>query len=70
MLLFFKIPISSGQLVFTGFFVVAFAVLIYFSYKKDKTVHKAHYNKAGRWTFISFLLFLAVLYLIKFTFHK
>jgi len=65
-----KIPVSPAQLVFAAIFALVFSVLIYFTYKKDKAVHKQHYKKTGLWTFASFLLFIAVLYVIKFVLHK
>jgi len=65
-----KIPISSNQLIFAAIFIVVFAIAIYFTYKKDKKVHQQHYKKTGLWTFFSFLIFIGVLYVIKFVLHK
>jgi hypothetical protein len=38
---------SRGQLVFAGFFVVAFVSLMIWSYRKDVQRHKIHYKNAG-----------------------
>jgi hypothetical membrane protein len=38
---------SSGQLVFAGFFVVAFVAMMIWSYRKDLESHKIHYKNVG-----------------------
>lgn len=38
---------SSGQLVFAGFFVIAFIAMMIWSYRKDLKSHKMHYKNAG-----------------------
>lgn len=55
---------STGQLIFAGFFVVAFVIVMIFSYRKDKRLHKKYY-KGSFYVLIGFLLFIALLFLIK-----
>ncbi len=55
---------STGQLIFAGFFVVAFVAVMIFSYRKDKKLHKKYY-KGSFYVLIGFLLFIALLFFIK-----
>jgi len=57
--------ISTGQLIFAILFFVAFTVVIIFSYRKDKTLHKKYY-KGSVWVLVGFLVFVGLLTLIKF----
>jgi cytochrome bd-type quinol oxidase subunit 1 len=59
---------STGQWIFAGFFVVAFVILMIFSYRKDKPLHKKHYKGSflvllGFFAF--FMLLLAMKFLLK-----
>ncbi|WP_139958534.1 hypothetical protein [Flavicella sediminum] len=38
---------SRGQLIFAGFFIVAFVALMVWSYRKDIKRHKIHYKNGG-----------------------
>ena len=38
---------STGQLIFAGFFVVAFTAGMVWSYRKDLKLHKIHYKNAA-----------------------
>ncbi|APU69049.1 MAG: hypothetical protein VX712_02825 [Bacteroidota bacterium] len=55
---------STGQLIFAGFFVVAFVIVMIFSYRKDKRLHKKYY-KGSFYILIGFLVFILLLFLIK-----
>lgn len=55
---------TQGQLIFAIFFFIAFLVLIVFSYRKDKGLHKKYY-KGSFWVPIGFLVFVCFLLLIK-----
>lgn len=57
--------ISTGQLIFAILFFIAFTVVIIFSYRKDKRLHKKYY-KGSVWILVGFLVFVAFLTLIKF----
>nr|WP_247653623.1 hypothetical protein [Flavobacterium sp. CS20] len=56
---------STGQWIFALFFVVAFVVLMLFSYKKDKVLHKKYY-KGSFYILLGFLDFVLILFLMKF----
>lgn len=55
---------TKGQLIFAGFFVVAFIALMIWSYRKDLKSHKMHYKntavKVGFWMVIAIVLFSAI----------
>lgn len=55
---------SSGQLIFALLFIIAFVATISFTYRKDKKLHKKNY-KGVKWVLISFMTFIAILFLIK-----
>ncbi len=57
---------STGQLIFAALFAVSFFVIIIFSYQKDKNLHAKNY-KGVKWIAISFVIFLIILFVIKFT---
>lgn len=56
---------STGQWVFVLFFIVAFIVLMVFSYRKDSQLHKREY-KGAKWILLGFIGFVALLFVIKF----
>jgi len=56
---------STGQIIFAIIFAISFIVFIVFSYRKDAKLHKLHY-KGSLWVLIGFLLFIAILFAIKF----
>ena len=55
---------STGQLIFVIFFVIAFIILITFSYRKDKKIHQKHY-KGSFWILIGFIIFVGILLALK-----
>jgi cytochrome bd-type quinol oxidase subunit 1 len=57
---------SKGQWIFAAFFVVAFVIAMVFAYRKDKVLHEKFY-KGNYKILIGFILFIAFLFLIKFT---
>ncbi|TMM53165.1 hypothetical protein FEE95_19030 [Maribacter algarum] len=56
---------SSGQLIFAAFFVIVFAVIIVFTYQKDKKLHLSNY-KGVKWVALTFLIFILLLFIIKY----
>ena len=56
---------STGQLVFAILFIFVFAVIIIFSYQKDKKLHVKNY-KGVKWVGIFFTIFIIILFLIKY----
>jgi len=55
---------STGQWYFVIFFVIAFVILMVFSYRKDKALHKIHY-KGSIWILIGFVAFVIFLFFLK-----
>jgi len=55
---------TKGQLIFAGFFVVAFIILMVFSYRKDIKNHQKYYKntalKVGIWLIIAVAAFSAI----------
>lgn len=55
---------SSGQWTFVIFFIIAFVIILFFSYQKDKALHKKYY-KGSIWVLVSFIAFVFLLVLFK-----
>ncbi|MCG2459514.1 hypothetical protein K8352_01995 [Flavobacteriaceae bacterium F89] len=55
---------SKGQLIFAGLFAIAFAVVIFLSYKKDKKLHLKNY-KGVKWVGLTFIIFVIILFIIR-----
>jgi len=55
---------STGQLIFAVLFLVAFVVVMIFSYRKDKVTHQQFY-KGNYKVLLAFLLFIFMLFIIK-----
>ncbi|WP_318311538.1 hypothetical protein [Flagellimonas crocea] len=56
---------STGQMIFAALFFLAFVLIIYFSYRKDKKLHKKNY-KGVIWILLAFISFIIILFIIKF----
>ena len=56
---------SNGQIVFAIVFFVIFAIIVANAYKKDKKLHLKNYQGV-KWVGISFLIFLVILFCIKY----
>lgn len=56
---------TTGQLAFAGFFVVAFVIAMIYVYRKDLPLHKKYYKNSYT-ILIAFLMFIALLFVIKF----
>jgi len=59
---------SKGQLIFAGLFIIAFTILMIWSYRKDLKIHKKYYKN----TFIvviAVFLIIAIFTLITFSLH-
>ena len=56
---------TQGQWIFAGFFVVSFVIASIYSYRKDKMLHDKFY-KGNYKILIGFLVFIALLFVIKF----
>ena len=55
---------SKGQLIFAVFFALVFAVVIFLSYKRDKSLHLKNY-KGVKWVGLAFIIFVIILFIIK-----
>jgi len=56
---------STGQIIFSILFAIAFIILIVISYRKDLKLHKKHYKRSYL-ILIGFLFFVAALVAIKY----
>jgi hypothetical protein len=55
---------SKGQLIFAGFFVIAFVIAMIYAYGKDKNLHQKFY-KGNYKILIGFFIFIFLLFMIK-----
>lgn len=55
---------SSGQITFGIIFFIAFVIITYFMYRKDKNLHSKNYNGVF-WVFLAFIAFILLIILIK-----
>lgn len=60
---------STGQLYFALFFVIVFVAAMIYVYRKDMQLHKRYYKGSYR-VLIGFLLFIVILFFIKFYLKK
>ncbi|MFC5977969.1 MULTISPECIES: hypothetical protein [Flavobacterium] len=60
---------SQGQLIFAVCFFITFVIVMIFAYRKDLALHKIFY-KGNYKVLIGFLLFILILFLIKFFFKR
>lgn len=56
---------TTGQVYFAIFFVIMFVITMILVYRKDILQHKLHYKGAYQ-VLIAFLVFIALLFVIKF----
>lgn len=59
---------SKGQLIFAVIFVIAFIILMIWSYKKDIKIHKKHYKNTFI-VLIAIFLIITIFALITFGLH-
>lgn len=60
---------TTGQWIFAIFFLIAFAILLIYSYLGDKRLHQKYY-KGSKWILLCFLLFIGFLFVIKIILNK
>lgn len=60
---------SRGQFIFAIFSIILFIVVIGLSYRKDKALHRKYYKGVLK-VLAGFLLFMAILFLIKYILQK
>jgi hypothetical protein len=60
---------SQGQLIFAGCFFAAFVIAMVFAYRKDLKMHKVFY-KGNYKILVGFIIFIAILFMIKIFFKR
>ena len=55
---------TTVQLVFAVLFFIAFVIIMFYSYRGDKKLHKKQY-KGSLWVLVGFLVFIAILLFLK-----
>ena len=55
---------TTGQLVFSIIFIVAFVTVMIVSYRRDKPTHKKHF-KGSVWILAGFIVFVLLLLAVK-----
>ncbi|HAX14826.1 MAG TPA: hypothetical protein DIV44_13765 [Leeuwenhoekiella sp.] len=60
---------TTGQWVFAALFFIAFVFFVSRSYRKDRKLHKKEY-RGSFWILIGFIVFVALLFLIKLMLNK
>jgi len=61
----FKKMFTTGQITFGIIFFIVFVVIMFFAYRQDKPLHQKFY-KGNYKVLLIFLLFVALLFLMKF----
>ncbi len=56
---------TTGRIVFASLFVIAFVILMYFSYKKDAKNNKKHYQNGALYVAVGIAVVIALLFLSK-----
>ena len=57
---------TTGQWIFAALFLVAFVIAAYYAYGKDKALHQKVYKGSYK-ILIGFIIFIIMLFVIKFT---
>ena len=57
---------TPGRIVFASLFVIAFVILMFYSYKKDAKNNNKHYKNGAIYVAIGIMSLIALLFLSKF----
>ncbi len=57
---------TPGRIIFASLFIIAFVILMIFSYKKDAKNNKKHYPNTALYVAIGILVTIGLLFLAKF----
>ncbi len=60
---------TTGQWIFAACFLVTFIILMIYTYRKDLQMHRVFY-KGNYKILLGFILFIALLFVIKFTMKR
>ncbi|MGB1043048.1 MAG: hypothetical protein ACPGU6_06620 [Tenacibaculum sp.] len=63
---FAAIEFTTGRIIFTCFFVIAFTIMMIFSYKKDAKNNKKHYQNGASYVAIAIVTVIILLFLSKY----
>jgi hypothetical protein len=55
---------STGQLIFAGIFLIAFIMVMIYTYRKDLKLHRKYY-RGTLYILFGFILFIGLLFVIK-----
>lgn len=55
---------TTGQLVFAVLFFIVFVIVMIYSYRGDKKLHKKYY-KGSLWILVGFIVFILFLLFVK-----
>lgn len=55
---------TTGQIVFAVLFFIVFVIIMVYSYRGDKKLHKKQY-KGSLWILVGFIAFIVFLLLVK-----
>nr|WP_246516237.1 hypothetical protein [Aequorivita echinoideorum] len=61
--------ISTGQIVFAILFIIAFVIILIYSYRGDLKLHRKYY-KNSVWILVGFIIFLLFLMGLKILFKE
>lgn len=60
---------SKGQLFFAVFFILIFSIILIWSYRKDKKLHKLHYKNTALVVLITVAVIITLFTVITFSLH-
>lgn len=60
---------STGQIIFAVLFAISFITILALMYKKDKKLHDKNYDGV-KWVAIVFVIFIAILFFLKYFLKK
>jgi len=61
---------TTGRIIFTCLFIVAFVIVMIFSYKKDASNNKIHYRNTAGYVALGILVVIGLLFLSKFLINR
>ncbi|TDU42692.1 hypothetical protein BXY82_0085 [Gelidibacter sediminis] len=56
---------TNGQLIFGGLFAIVFAIVLFYTYRKDLKLHKKYY-KGSIWILLAFIAFIVMISVVKY----
>ncbi|TXE09465.1 hypothetical protein ES711_05970 [Gelidibacter salicanalis] len=56
---------TNGQLIFGGLFAIVFAIVLFYTYRKDLKLHRKYY-KGSLWILLAFIGFIVMISVVKY----